>query len=211
MTKKVLFYLFTCLFLFSTLKAQTNHIISVANFAFTPASITITVGDTVTWKWVNGTHTTTSDSTQGSNSWNSPISASSTSFSKVITSPGLHRFYCIPHGSPGGIGMSGTITANPRVTSVESRGKAFSYNLYQNYPNPFNPSTLIRFSVPENAYVVLKVFNALGSEVATLLNNNMSPGQYEVNFNGAGFTSGVYFVQMKAGSFVNIKKMILLK
>ncbi len=85
------------------------------------------------------------------------------------------------------------------------------YTLDQNYPNPFNPSTIIRYSVPKQSMVTLKIFNLLGQEVATLVNAEQISGTYEVNFNASRFASGIYFYQLKAGQFNAIKKMILMK
>jgi serine protease len=86
-----------------------------------------------------------------------------------------------------------------------------AFDLKQNYPNPFNPSTNIRFDVPVSAFVSLKVYNVLGQEVASLVNEIKQPGDYEVLFDAVGFTSGVYFYRMSAGAFVQTKKLILLR
>ncbi len=90
------------------------------------------------------------------------------------------------------------------------------FSLSQNYPNPFNPSTNIRFSVPSvgNTYMrslQLKIYNIVGKEVETLVRRNLSPGIYEVNWNASNYPSGVYFYELEAGSFVQSKKMILIK
>jgi len=85
------------------------------------------------------------------------------------------------------------------------------YSLYQNYPNPFNPSTTIKFDVPKEAYVSIKVYNILGSEVSALVKERMKPGGYEVQWNASGFASGVYFYKLTAGEFSVTMKMILLK
>jgi len=88
----------------------------------------------------------------------------------------------------------------------------------QNYPNPFNPSTTIKYSIPSiisneerNLNVALKVYDVLGNEVVTLVNENQSAGSYEVDFNASLLTSGVYFYKLQAGSFVETKKMVLLR
>lgn len=86
-----------------------------------------------------------------------------------------------------------------------------SYNLAQNYPNPFNPATSIQYSIPYRSEVVLKVFDILGNEVATLVNEEKERGVYTVNFNGSGLASGMYLYRLQAGSFVETKKMILMK
>jgi hypothetical protein len=87
----------------------------------------------------------------------------------------------------------------------------FNYKLEQNYPNPFNPTTNIRFQIPESGMVTLKVYNILGKEVATLVKEERSAGSYEVEFDASSLPSGVYFYQLKAGSFIKTNKMILLK
>ena len=86
-----------------------------------------------------------------------------------------------------------------------------NFILSQNYPNPFNPSTKIIYSVPQSSNVVLKVFDVLGSEVETLVNNEKPAGSYEVEFDATGLPSGIYFYQLRAGNFVETKKMILMK
>ncbi len=85
------------------------------------------------------------------------------------------------------------------------------YSLDQNYPNPFNPSTKISYQLPQNGFVSLKVYNAIGKEVATLVNEEKSAGRYEVNFDAAGLSSGLYFYTIQTGSFQETKKMILIK
>ena len=85
------------------------------------------------------------------------------------------------------------------------------YLLSQNYPNPFNPTTTIKYQIPEKSYVTLKLFNVIGREVATLVNEVKSKGNYEVEFNGSSITSGIYFYIITAGNFVQTKKMILLR
>ncbi len=86
-----------------------------------------------------------------------------------------------------------------------------TYSLMQNYPNPFNPSTTIRFTIPEKVQVRLEVYNLIGQKVATLINGELNAGQYSVEFNGAGLTSGIYLYRIQAGNFVSVKKMLLLK
>lgn len=98
-----------------SLFAQKNHTIEVSNFKFVPQKITIMIGDTVTWKWVEGTHTTTSDSTTGLNVWDSPITSANRQFAIVIKSPGLHTYYCTPHKSTG---MTGSIQVD-NIVPVE--------------------------------------------------------------------------------------------
>jgi hypothetical protein len=85
------------------------------------------------------------------------------------------------------------------------------YSLQQNYPNPFNPSTRISWQLPVSNKATLKIFNILGKEVATLVNEYKPAGKYETEFNAANLPSGVYFYQLKAGEFLQTRKMLLLK
>ncbi len=85
------------------------------------------------------------------------------------------------------------------------------YTLYQSYPNPFNPTTNIKYSIPKKDKTTIKVFDILGREVVTLVNENQNAGTYIVPFDGSNFASGVYFYSIRSGSFIETKKMILLK
>jgi hypothetical protein len=91
-----------------------------------------------------------------------------------------------------------------------------SYYLSQNYPNPFNPSTRIKYTIPlnvsgEKSNIILKVYDVLGNEVATLVNEAKIPGVYEVEFSGSDLASGIYIYQLKADNYTSTKKMVLLR
>ena len=86
-----------------------------------------------------------------------------------------------------------------------------SFSLFQNYPNPFNPRTCIQYAIGNRQFVTLKVYDALGNEIATLVNEEKPAGEYEVEFDANNLSSGIYFYQLKAGSFTQTKKMILMK
>jgi hypothetical protein len=95
------------------------------------------------------------------------------------------------------------------IVEVEIAPSAFS--LSQNYPNPFNPSTIINYQLPINSFVTLKVYDVLGNEVETLIDEEKSAGEYEIEFRASELGSGVYFYTLRAGEFVQCKKMLLLK
>jgi hypothetical protein len=100
------------------------------------------------------------------------------------------------------------------ITSVDERTQENipdEFKLFQNFPNPFNPSTTISFSIPSSAFTSLKVYDIIGNEVAILVNEEKSAGDYSVNFNALLLSSGTYFYRLTAGSFTEIKKMILLR
>ena len=101
---------------------------------------------------------------------------------------------------------------NPVIGAVNEPPQSISnFSLEQNYPNPFNPVTTISYTVAAKDFVTIKVFDLLGKEVATLVNKEKPAGSYSVDFNASKLSSGVYFYRMKAGSFVETKKLILMK
>jgi hypothetical protein len=105
-------------------------------------------------------------------------------------------------------------SSNTVITDVKGEATHYlpnSFSLLQNYPNPFNPATKIQYSLRNAEFVTLKVFNMLGQEVATLVNENKKSGRYQIDFNASNLASGVYVYQLRAGSFVSAKKMLLIK
>ncbi|MBK8552309.1 MAG: T9SS type A sorting domain-containing protein [Ignavibacteria bacterium] len=101
-----------------------------------------------------------------------------------------------------------TITSEGNLSSSEFPNE---FELKQNYPNPFNPVTNLEFGISDLGFVSLKVYDLLGKEVATLVNEKLSPGNYKVEFDGSGLTSGVYFYRLNAGDFTDTKRMMLIK
>lgn len=101
--------------------------------------------------------------------------------------------------------------AGINVVSAEADGIPTEYSLSQNFPNPFNPRTCISYQIPNEGFVSLKVYDAIGNEIITLVNEEKTPGTYEVIFDGSDLPSGVYFYCIKAGEFVQTKKLVLLK
>ena len=94
---------------------------------------------------------------------------------------------------------------------INEGGKALQYNLFQNYPNPFNPLTQIRYQLPKDGLVTLKVFDILGEEVTTLVNETKPVGSYSVNFDATQLPSGIYLYELNAGDFRSVKKMTVVK
>ncbi|MDP2208702.1 MAG: cohesin domain-containing protein [Bacteroidota bacterium] len=111
-------------------------------------------------------------------------------------------------GQPRGLPINGQI-----VTSVEEQQIIIpsAFILEQNYPNPFNPSTTIIFSIETNAYTSVRVFDLFGREVATLLNEKLNAGRHKFKWDATGLPSGVYFYQLRSGSFMESKKLVLLR
>ncbi len=111
---------------------------------------------------------------------------------------------------PQDVQISGTTALAPTAVS-DVRKIAATFRLDQNYPNPFNPTTVISYQLPVDSRVQLRVYNALGNEVASLVNREQTKGAYNVNFNAANLPSGIYYYKLEAGSFTQMKKMMLLK
>jgi plastocyanin len=187
--------------------AQTLHDVALVGNTFSPADLTINVADTVRWTNNGGFHDVTAD--DNSFSSGSPSNAIWV-FIHVFDTQGDFRYYCSVHGAPGGVGMAGIIHVES-ATDVSEDAAKIDFVLKQNYPNPFNPSTTIQYSIPQNEYVTLKVYNVTGALVKELIPGYQPGGNYIVEFNATDLASGMYFYQLTAGNFVSTKRMILLK
>jgi hypothetical protein len=97
------------------------------------------------------------------------------------------------------------------LTQDHSSDLPYHFGLFQNYPNPFNPSTTISYSLPKTTNVSLRITNALGQEVALLVNERKESGQHQITWNAINVPSGIYFYRLQAGEFVETKKMIVLR
>jgi hypothetical protein len=97
------------------------------------------------------------------------------------------------------------------ASMVKSFNGPGEFSLSQNYPNPFNPVTSISFSIPEDSFVSIKVYNLLGNQVATVINKEIEAGQHSIKFDASSLPSGVYFYMLKADNNVATKKLVLLK
>ena len=109
------------------------------------------------------------------------------------------------------------LSADTKEQSMDFKGNPDRFTLNQNYPNPFNPSTSIRFQVPLNKggfrglSVQLTIYDILGKEVEVLVNEQLQPGTYSVEWNASNFASGIYFYSLTAGDFIQTRKMVLIK
>ena len=97
------------------------------------------------------------------------------------------------------------------IVSVSNEETVITYSMHQNYPNPFNPSTTIKYQIPELSFVTLKVYDVLGNEIKTLVSDEKSAGHFQVEYDASSLPSGIYFYRLQAGSFVETKKMVLMK
>jgi type IX secretion system substrate protein len=111
---------------------------------------------------------------------------------------------CLINGTLyGDTGIVGIIQINSEVPEF--------FSLSQNYPNPFNPITRVKFALPKTSFVKLAIYDMLGTEVTTLVNESLKPGTYEVDWNASNYPSGVYYYKLVADEFVETKKMVLIK
>ena len=182
--------------------ARKHIIVSTSSFTFSPASLTIVLGDTVqfvlesihnaqevsqaTWN-VNG-------ATKLAGGFETPFGGGTV----VPTTTGAHYYVCVPHASSG---MKGIITVNPKTdVSRTGRIEPSEFSLGQNYPNPFNESTCIRFTLPQSGHVNLTIFNAVGQNVQTLVDGEYGPGIHDVVWDARRMVSGLYFYTIRVSS-----------
>ena len=153
-----------------------------------------------------GNYGTIVRTTDGGANWNSQSSSTTNSLWSI-------SFTDANNGTA--VGRGGTIlrTTNGGGTFVNqiSNGIPEGFSLYQNYPNPFNPKTNIRFDLRKSSHIKLIVYDILGREIATLVDEKLSVGSYEVDWDGSNFSSGVYFYKLVTDGFVDVRKMVLLK
>ena len=191
-----------------TIFSQSVYVIEATNFEFTPKNITVEIGDTVRWKNVEGNHNVVADDgsfTSGS------ASTSSWVYDHVFTSAGENPYYCVNHGSAGGNGMAGNVTVEVPTGVAKQNGLINNFKLEQNYPNPFNPNTKINWQSPAGGRQTLKIFDVVGNEIATLIDEVKPAGNYDIEFDASSLSSGVYFYRLNAGAYIQTKKMLLIK
>jgi Secretion system C-terminal sorting domain len=165
------------------------------------------------------------------NKWEVYHYMTTTVLDTIITDADYRMYACIgPYSFPAGDTLSILIAivagisledllANAQAaldygvyTPVENTNIAeLNFSLYQNFPNPFNPLTKINYQIPELSFVSIKVFDVLGNEITTLINEEKPTGSYEVEFKATGLPSGVYLYRLRAGKYIETKKMLLIK
>ena len=203
------FFLFLFLLFSISQIYGTTWTVTASGMSFSPQSVSVVVGDTVKWVWVDGSHTTTSGIIPGGAlTWSHPLDAANTSFSLAITHSGTYNYFCIPHQS---FGMTGTINASPNGIKPVGTAVPAEYGLSQNFPNPFNPTTNIRFDLPENTHVKLVIYDVQGRVASELIDRQLNAGSYNYDWDASAFPSGVYFYLLSTDNFSAVKKMVLVK
>jgi photosystem II stability/assembly factor-like uncharacterized protein len=143
--------------------------------------------------------------TNNGTSWTTEYTAPAGNFLHIAKARSGNRLWAVRQN--GGISKSdGLVGINPVSIEIPS-----SFSLDQNYPNPFNPSTTFRFNVPSASQVSLKIYDMLGNEISTVVNENLQAGIYEVKFDASSISSGVYFYSLETNGFKETKKMLLVK
>ncbi|HUL45123.1 MAG TPA: T9SS type A sorting domain-containing protein [Bacteroidota bacterium] len=212
----LLFFLLLCVPLSGN---AVTHTINNSGYTFTPASVTINLGDTVSFVLASIHFAVEVDQT----TWNADGNTSNGGFTTdvgggmvVLSQVGTYYYVCGYHYS---LGMKGMISV-VEPTGVNDPGHPLPqrYELAQNYPNPFNPSTVISFDLPAESQVKLTVVNTQGSVVATLVDGEMPGGSHSIRWSAANFASGLYFYTMEATSrvdsrlvFRQVRKMLVIK
>lgn len=196
----------------------TTHIIQFGGsfgLAYSPSSLNVSIGDTIKWEGDFSMHPLSSTSV--------PVGASSfhqgsgTVFTYVVMVAGTYLYQCDVHFASGMIGSFTAITTG--VENGMSSLRPTAFRLEQNFPNPFNPTTVLSFNLPLQSFVTIKVYNLIGQEVATVVNENMAAGSYSKIWNASSMPSGVYFYKLEArqtnggqaNTFTETKKLLLLK
>jgi plastocyanin len=198
---------FLALMLFGQSNAAT-WTVNVQNFQFVPASLNVTVGDTVKWQWINGDHTTTSMVVPGgASTWDEPITISNQTYRYRVSVAGMYTYKCTPHFP----GMEGSFNASPIGIILIQGTVPDRFELHQNHPNPFNAQTKIGFDLPTTSNVKLVVSDILGREVAVLISNRLEAGRYEADWDASNVSTGIYFYTLTTGNFKKTLKLMLIK
>ena len=191
--------------------AATNHTVLFGDqvgFAYSPNSMSVNVGDTVTWVGDFAAHPLSAVSVPTDAAWFHV--ATGTSFSYVVLKAGTYNYQCDFHALDGMTGLFTAIltgaTASDGSTTVPT-----VFSLDQNYPNPFNPTTTVSYGLPRKSFVSITLFNAIGQKVADVFRGEQAAGSHTAKIDASGLPSGVYLYQLRAGDLVLTRRAVLLR
>lgn len=168
--------------------------------------------DTNYWNWLNYG----SIQPQYPSGLEGPVTIPSLNFVNLSSNDSIAVFFAFAIGANQTEMVTAINEAQTKYSTILNVDNKISeipsgYSLSQNYPNPFNPNTKIRFSITNTQSVSLKVFDVLGNEIATLVNEELTPGVYQYNFDASNLSSGVYYYKLQSGNYSETKKMILIR
>jgi plastocyanin len=220
-TKNAVSVFFAVMLLISNSANATTHVVKFGGtfgFSYSPNSLTVAVGDTIEWEGDFSMHPLSSTSVpDGALTFHQ---ASGSVFDYHVLAAGSYQYKCDFHT---GLGMTGsfTVTAGTGIVNSQPYIKPHDFRLNQNYPNPFNPTTAIPFDLPVQSRVTIRIYNLIGQEVATIINESIPAGSYTRIWNASHIPSGVYLYQILAepvkdqnsglSPFIAVRKLILLK
>lgn len=203
------FYLFlsTAFIMLTSLKSTNAAIImvEVEDFEFTPAIFTANVGDTITWFWEDGFHTTTSTVIPaGAAPWDSPITSGSPVFFYVVTAPGSYDYKCTPHAS---MGMVGHFTVNGTATAIEETVAAPQLSFVNHIKNG---DLIVNYNLPAYSLLHLNLYDMIGNKVQTFVSSARVSGKHSESFNVAELPKGIYLLELITDNS-RVSKRILIQ
>ncbi|HUM48310.1 MAG TPA: T9SS type A sorting domain-containing protein [Chitinophagales bacterium] len=200
-----LFLIFAVVVFASFFTQAATHTITVADFQFTPDTMTIEPGDTITWQWINGIHTTTSNGIpSGAAPWNALLDSMHTSFTYIATEPGTYHYISVPDLPS----MTGTFTIPGAEVGIDE--VALSPVTFDLVSNLVHDQVFISYTVHTNAIMDLALYNISGMRLQTLLHEKATVGKYQSSFYlQETFPAGMYFIRMQSGSSFTTKRMMI--
>ncbi|MGD8777888.1 MAG: discoidin domain-containing protein [Ignavibacteria bacterium] len=178
------------------------------------------VGTEVMWEFDGEVYEYKVQVSSGNNTWSTTVDktdngSSSQTQQDIFDAESVRYVRIVVTGLPDDVWASFyefKVFVSSDVTDIEEENALpTDYKSYQNYPNPFNPSTVIKYELPENTHVTLKIYDIIGRKVKTLVDQFQNAGYYSIKFDAENFASGVYIYCFQANDYINVKKMIFLK
>jgi plastocyanin len=206
MLKRVLIVAVVTGFLFSipqTAGAITYEV-EIEDYAFNPGGMNINVGDAIEWRNRDAvSHTSTSDD----GVWDSGLLAEDQTFTYTFNLEGVYPYHCTPHPFM----VDTIVVGNPTAIDDDGSQIPVEFDIAQNYPNPFNARTAIEYSLPRDSHVRIVIYNLLGQDIETLVDQGEPAGKHQVIWDASDVPTGVYFYRIEAGDFTQTRKMLLAK
>ena len=202
---KIMLNMFLSLFLFALSFAVTFDV-TIVGMTFEPSSLAIPAGSVVRWT-NNSTISHTATSTDAPAAWQDANISPSATFEITFNNVGNFPYDCAYHPQ-----MTGTIIVDPEELGIENSALLIeTFQLNSNYPNPFNPTTTIEYSLLENSFVELIIYNTQGRQIYTLIDDFITAGHFSIKWDASSYPSGIYIAKMTSGEYVSTKKLMLIK